>query len=128
MIRINLIANTAGILSLISSFAFACPIFARVNRKNTIDKKLVYSISYINLSVTICLSLIHGLLTTQIADIDYADIHTYWIYAGGLFAFNLFVFIAIAFSELKRNLKLLDYFSYAILLLLILHVGQKIAF
>lgn len=128
MIETNLIANTAGILSLISSVTVVYPTFTRVYQKNISYRKFAYNIYYASLLLTICLGLIHGLLTTQITDIDYSDINTYWIYAGGLFVFNLFIFMAIAFPELKQNFRKLNYFNYAVLLLLIFHVWQKIVF
>ena len=128
MIRINLIANITGILSLLSSFAIICPTFIHLFQNNVSHKKLFSKISYVSLLITICFGLIHGLLATQLANIDYFNIHTYWIYAGGLLVFNLFVLIAIAFPELKHNLKKFDYLNYAVLLLLIFHVGQKIMY
>lgn len=124
----NLIANTAGILSLISSLAVVHPIFFRTSQKNISYRKLIANISYTGLMLTICLGLVHGLLTTQMANISYSDINTYWIYAGGLFVFNLFIFMAIAFPELKHNFQKFNCFNYAILVLLVIHVGQKIVF
>lgn len=124
----NLIANIAGTLSLLSSFAAICPTFLNLFQKNVSHRKLFCKISYVSLLITICLGLIHGLLATQLANIDYYNIHTYWIYAGGLLVFNLFVLIAIAFPELKRNLNKFDYLNYAVLLLLVFHVGQKIVY
>lgn len=126
MIETNLIATTTGILSFLSSFSVICLTLIYISQKNVNCKKLVFNIYHIGLLLTIFLGLIHGLLTTQITNIDYYKIDTYWIYAGGLFVFNLFIFIAIAFPELKHNLKKLNYFNYVVLLLLIFHVGQKI--
>lgn len=128
MIETNFIASTVGILSLISSLTVIYPACIHLSQKNISYRKLIHNISYISLLLTICLGLIHGLLTTQIANIDYSNLNTYWIYASGLFVFNLFIFIAIAFPELKHNFKRLNYFNYALLLLLIFHVGQKIMF
>ena len=129
MIGTSSIANTAGIMSLLCSFGVVYPTFVHLtSQKNINYRQLVSNISYVGLILSICLGLIHGLLTTQINNIDYSDINTYWLYAGGLFAFDLLIFLAIAFSELKRNLEKFNYFNYALLLLLIFHVGQKIIF
>ena len=128
MIGTNSIANIAGVSSLLSSFAVIYPTFIHLFQNNISHRKLFSKIYYVSLLITICLGLIHGLLATQLTNIDYFNIYTYWIYAGGLLVFNLFVLIAIAFPELKHNLKKFDYLNYAVLLLLIFHVGQKIMY
>lgn len=126
MIGTNLIANAAGILSLLSSCVVVSPTLTRLFQKDISYKKEVFNICYVSLLMTICLGLIHGLLTTQIANIDFSNIGTYWMYGGGLFVFNLFIFLAIAFAELKQDREKLNYLNYAALLLLTFHIGQKI--
>lgn len=126
MIETNSIANTLGILSLLSSFVVVKPTFSSFFNKNAHSKKIFLYSSYLSLLLTICLGLIHGLLMTQITNIDFYSLSTYWMYIGGLFVFNLLIFMAIAFQDLKQNLQKLNYFNYAVLVLLVLHLGQKI--
>jgi len=128
MINSNSIANTAGILSLLSSIAMFSPTLIDLFRVNFNRQRLAANISRFSLLLTISFGLAHGLLTTQNVNIDFYSIDTYWIYAGGVFVFNLFVFFAFTFSELKRDSTKLNYISYAALLLLICHVGQTIVF
>ena len=78
--------------------------------------------------LTISLGLIHGLLMTQRADIDFYNLNTYWLYAEGVFVYNLFVFCIFAFSQLKSELKKLNYFSYAALFSILCHPVPKIIF
>ena len=125
MFQPNLIANTVGIFSLIGAIAVVYPTanytFLGASRQN----RRCFKISYFSLLITICLGLIHGLLMTQSTGIDFYNLNTYWAYAVGLFAFNLLIFLALTFSELKRDLSKLNCFNYAVLFLLLLHIGQK---
>ena len=126
MIALNLTANTLGILSLISSIvAFSPCLVSLFGKRHSYQRKLLQT-ARVGLIITVCLGLIHGLLTTQIDSIDFYNINTYWIYAAGLFAYNLIAFLAFTFAELKSDYKKLNYLSYSALLLLIFHVGQKI--
>ena len=126
MINLNLVANTLGILSLMSSIIAFSPSLLRLDKKTHIQKKYLLKLAHRGLLVTICLGLIHGLLTTQREKIDFYNLNTYWIYAEGLFSFNLLVFLAFTFTEFKSDLKKLSYFSYGALFLLIFHIGQQI--
>ena len=128
MVNPNLIANTAGILSLVSSTAVLSPTFFNLFQRNLNRKQLILDISRFSLLLSISLGLIHGLLMTQTTNINFYNFNTYWIYGGGLFVFNFFVFFAFTFSELKRDFKKFNYFNCALLLLLLCHVGQKIIF
>ena len=65
---------------------------------------------------------------TQGGNVDFYDLNTYWVYLGGVFLFNLVVFLAFSFSQLKSDIKRLNYFNYAILFLLVCHIGQKLMF
>ena len=126
MLQPNLIANTIGIFSLLGAIAVVYPTATHTLKKANRQNKISFRTSYFSLLITICLGLIHGLLTTQITNIDFYNLGTYWVYAVGLFAINLLIFLALTFSELKRDLQKLNYFNYAVLSLLLLHVGQKI--
>ena len=128
MMNLTFIANTIGILSLITAIASIYPSLVNILKTNTKREQLKSNIYQLGLLSTISLGLIHGLLMTQRTNIDFYNLNTYWIYAGGVFLFNLFVFLAFAFPQLKTDLKKLNFFNYAILLLLVCHVGQRIIF
>lgn len=121
-------ANTLGILSLITAIAFVYPSLVDIFKVNIKHQQLTKSFFQWVLLLTISLGLIHGLLMTQQANIDFYDLNTYWIYAGGIFLFNLLVFLAFTFPQLKLEPRKVNYFNYAILFLLVCHVGQKIMF
>ncbi|MCC0176935.1 hypothetical protein I4641_08075 [Waterburya agarophytonicola K14] len=129
MLNPNSIAHTVGVLSLVTSLTILFPTLVNTFKITTSNSnRLTLKISHLGILLTICLGLIHGLLITQNTNIDFYKINTYWIYGGGLFVFNLLIFLAFTFSELKRDLKKLNYFNYAVLLLLVCHVGTKIIF
>ncbi|WP_052055488.1 hypothetical protein [Myxosarcina sp. GI1] len=123
-IDINLLAQSLGTLSLIGSgFAFFPAI---ANNIEFIQKRKStwWQISRIALIITVFLGLVHGLLMTQKADIDFYNLNTYWVYAEGLLVFNLLIFLAFIFSEIKYNFKKLVYLTYAALFLLGCHIWQ----
>lgn len=122
------VANTVGILSFIALITVIYPSFINIFKKKSDRQILAFKISKIGLLSTISLGLIHGLLMTQGNDIDFYNLNTYWIYAEGVFLFNLVVFLAFAFPQIRSDIKKLNYFNYAVLLLLVCHVGQKIIF
>ena len=126
MIDINLTANTLGILSLATSSLAFSPTIINLLKFTDNHYKFILQVARLSIMVTICLGLIHGLLMTQRANIDFYNINTYWVYAGGLFAFNLFVFLGFAFAEFKSDIKKLNYLNYAVIFLLACHVWQKI--
>lgn len=126
MININLIAHTLGILSLVSSMIAFYPSLIGLCKKTYRQKRALLRFAHLGLMLTVCLGLIHGLLMTQNTNIDFYSINTYWAYGVGLFTFNIIVFIAFTFSELKSNFKKLNYFSYGAMLLLVFHIGQLI--
>ena len=126
--NIHLIANTSGFFSLLAVVIAVSPIFINLLRSPFKLKRSILQIAHLGLMFAICLGLIHGLLMTQLENIDFYDITTYWIYAVGLFAFNLLILIAFMFAELKSNLKKFNYLSYGLLLLIACHIGQQIAF
>ena len=128
MINTNLIANVLGILSLTSSLIAFSPSLNSLFKNTYRHKRELLRLAHSSLMLTVCLGLIHGLLMTQEANLDFSNMNTYWVYGIGLFAFNIMVFMAFSFSELKSNFKQLNYFSYGALLLLLLHVGQRIMF
>ncbi|MGV2831295.1 hypothetical protein [Myxosarcina sp. GI1(2024)] len=125
--NVNLLANSLGVLSLIGSSIVFYPAIASTVRLLPNYKILCWQTARLALMVTIFLGLVHGLLMTQKEDIDFNELNTYWVYAEGLLAFNLLIFLAFTFSELKRDLKKLIYFTYAGLFLLGCHVWQQIA-
>ena len=122
------VANTVGILSFIALITVIYPSFINIFKKKSDRQILALKISKIGLLSTISLGLIHGLLMTQGNDIDFYNLNTYWIYAEGVFLFNLVIFLAFAFPQIRSDIKKLNYFNYAVLLLLVCHVGQKIIF
>lgn len=126
MFHLNFVANTLGILSLIASIAVVFPTVINIFKITFARKRLTLQISYLGLLLAITLGLIHGLLMTQRIDINFYNLETYWEYAVGLFVFNLFVFLAFVFPQLKSDIKKLNYLNYAVLLLLTCHIGQKI--
>ena len=128
MINLNFTANTIGILSLITAIAFVDSSLADIFKVDIRHQQLKTFLSRWALLSTISLGLIHGLLMTQRNNIDFYNLNTYWMYAGGVFLFNLFVFLGFTFPQLKTDQKKRNYFNYAILFLLVCHVGQKIIF
>jgi len=127
MININFIANFFGAFSL---FTFAIAILPSLIKLLKIkeSRRAILQTSRYGLLGTVCLGLIHGLLMTQQDNIDFYSLNTYWVYAVGLFAFNIIVFFAFTYTELKSDSRKLDCLSYGALLLLAVHVGQQIAF
>ena len=126
MFNLNLIANILGFLSLMSAAVAFSPCIISTVKKRLKHQRSLLKIARIGLIITVGLALVHGLLTTQLESIDFYNLHTYWVYAVGLFSFNLIVFLTFTFTELKADNKKLNYFSYGALLLLIFHVGQQI--
>ena len=123
-----LIGNAFGILSLITAIAIVYLSLINIFKSDFKYQRSILNISQFGILLTVCLGLIHGLLMTQKSDIDFYSFNTYWVYAGGLFLFNLVVFLAFTFSQIKSDIKKLNYFNAAVLLLLACHVGQKIIF
>ncbi len=124
----SFLANIIGVLSLIALIAVIYPSLVDVFKINLKYKQEILKISQIGLLLTTTLGLIHGLLMTQGGNVDFYDLNTYWVYLGGVFLFNLVVFLAFSFSQLKSDIKRLNYFNYAILFLLVCHIGQKLMF
>ncbi len=122
------LANIVGLLSVVAIIASTYPTLLNLFSKNIKYKKLILKFSQIGLLFTISLGLIHGLLATQNAGIDFYNLNTYWIYAGGVFLFNLVIFLAFTFPQIKSDINKLNYFNYALLLLLVCHIGQTIIF
>ena len=126
MISSNVIANILGVLSLISISTIILPTLKGLIGQNKYQILLNSKIAYLGVLITLCLGLMHGLIATQSITIDYYNLNSYWIYIAGLFIFNLVIFILFNFQELKSNGQKLRYINYALLLLLVCHVGQKI--
>ena len=123
--NLNWIANCFGILSLLGfTLAFYPALTNILNYKFT--KRVILTVSHWGLIITIFCSLIHGLLMTQKENIDFYDLKTYWIYAEGLLTFNLLIFLAFNFTEIKLNLKRFIYFTYALLFLLGCHLWGSV--
>ena len=123
MMNLNLAANTTGILALFSLAIALSPSLVNIY-KSFKPKRILRQIAYYGLLSALCLGLIHGLLMTQQDQLDFYNLNTYWVYAGGLFTFNLLAFITFTYTELKADLRKLGYFSGAALLLTVFHVGQ----
>jgi len=124
----NFLANVVGILSFIALIAVIYPSLIDLFKINIKYKQEILKISQLGLLATISLGLMHGLLMTQGENIDFYDLNTYWVYLGGVFLFNLVVFLAFSFSQLKSDIKRLNYFNCAVLFLLVCHIGQKLIF
>lgn len=124
----SFLANLIGILSFIALLAVIYPSLIDLFKIDIKYKKGILKISQIGLLVTTSLGLMHGLLMTQGGNIDFYDLSTYWVYLGGVFLFNLVLFLTFSFSQLKSDVKKLNYFNYAILFLFVCHIGQKLIF
>ena len=125
--NLNLTASILGILSLMASLIAISPTLINLFKFSWKNQRAIWQIARIGLLATICLGLIHGLLMTQQEEaINFYKMKTYWVYAGGLFAFNLFAFWAFMFAELKSDTKRLNYLTYGALFLLVCHIGQQI--
>jgi len=124
MNNLNYIANTFGVFSL---FAFAIAIFPSLTnflkRHNRWTRTILQAARY-GLLIAVSFGLAHGLLMTQQDNLNFYDLNTYWIFAGGLFAFNLLAFLAFMSVELKSDWRKLNYLNYAALLLVAIHIGQ----
>ena len=126
MLDLNLTANILGILSLLSATIAFLPCLIGAIKNKTKQQKILLKTAKIGLIITVGLALTHGLLMTQLDNLDFYSISTYWAYAVGLFAFNVLIFLTFNYSELKCDRQKLNYFSYGALFLLIFHVGQQI--
>lgn len=124
--NLSFTANTLGIVSLIASLIAISPTLINLFKCSIRNKKVIYKIARIGLMATVCFGLTHGLLMTQQDNINFYDLNTYWVYAGGLFTFNLFAFWAFMSAELKSDTKKLNYLSYGALFLLACHLGQQL--
>ncbi|MEL6495391.1 MAG: hypothetical protein AAFQ41_09745 [Cyanobacteria bacterium J06623_7] len=126
--NISFFANILGACSL-GAFAIAVlPTLGSIFKSLSRRRRQIRQIARYSLLICVCLGLSHGLLMTQQHNIDFYDLGTYWTYAVGLFAFNLLVFIAFMYGELKSDGHKLDYFCYGALTLLVCHVGQQFVF
>ena len=118
----NLIANWLGILSVLGfALAFSPTLTNILNYKHN-NNRVIFKAAYWGLIIAIFFGLSHGLLMTQKDNINFYDSKTYWIYAEGLFTFNLLIFLAFSFNEIKLNLKKFSYFTCALLFLLGCHL------
>jgi len=126
MMNLNLAANTTGIFALFSLAIALSPSLINIYKTSFKPKKILLQMARYGLLSSLCLGLIHGLLMTQQEHLNFYDMNTYWVYAGGLFTFNLLAFIAFTYTELKADLRKLSYFSCAVLFLLVCHVGQHL--
>lgn len=124
----NFAANTMGMLALCTLAIAISPSLINICKTAFKPSRALLQAAHYGLLSTLCLGLIHGLLMTQQDRLNFYDINTYWVYAGGLFTFNLVAFIAFTYTELRVNLRQLGYFSYAALFLLVCHLGQHLAF
>ena len=118
-----LVASSSGILAFIASLIAFSPVIINII-KLSFNKKSVIKIARIGSTIAIFFGLIHGLIETQKQEINFYDLETYWIYAEGLFTFNLLVFLSFSLSELTINIKKITYFTYAGLLFVFCHVWQ----
>ena len=120
--NLNWIANCLGILSLLGfALAFSPALINILNYKYNNNRAIVTSARW-GLMIAIFSGLSHGLIMTQKENLNFYDLKTYWIYAEGLLTFNLLIFLAFGFTEIKLNLKRFSYFTYALLFLLGCHL------
>lgn len=126
MLNINLTANFIGILALLASAIAIAP--GALGRSNILmqSRRVVMKIAYYGLLCAVCLGLVHGLLMTQRDNVDFYQINTYWVYAGGLSAFNMLAFLTFMYAELKSHSAWLNYLRGGALLLLIFHIEQHL--
>ena len=124
--NLNWIANCLGILSLLGfSLAFSPGIANILNYKYNNNRTIITAV-YWGLIIAIFFGLSHGLLMTQKENINFYDLKTYWTYAQGLLTFNLLIFFAFSFTEIKLNPKKNIYFTYALLFLVACHLWKPI--
>ena len=128
MINNDFFANTFGIMALGFGMTAFSPAFFKLTKQYLINKSLIIQVANISIFLSVFCGLIHGLIMTQKAEIDFYNIQTYWVYGAGLFTLNLLIFLALGFKELSRDLKKLNYFTYAGLFLLICHLGKYLSF
>ena len=119
-------ANTLGICSL-GAFAIAIsPTLSFLLKFSARHRQQLLRVARYGLLAAVCFGLSHGLLMTQQDNINFYNLSTYWTYAVGLFAFNLLVFLAFMYGELKSDVRKLNYFCGGALVLITCHVGQII--
>lgn len=128
MINPNYPANIFGVFALIALAIAIIPALIGLFKAPHHSQRLSLQIGRYSLLGAVSLGLAHGLLMTQRENLDFYNLNLYWVYAGGLFAFNLLVFLAFMYPELRADSKKLSYFSCAALLLLCVHIGQQIIF
>ncbi len=124
--NLNWIANCLGILSLLGFTLVFFPAIANILNYKHNNNKAILRVANWGLIVGIFFGLSHGLLMTQIENIDFYDLKTYWSYAEGLLTFNLLTFCAFNFTKITLNLKRFIYFTYALLFLLGCHLWEPI--
>lgn len=126
--NLNFTANILGVFSLLAFTVAISPTLMNFLKLLPKPTRIIFNTAHYALLVTVCLGLIHGLLMTQQDNINFYELNTYWVYAAGLFTFNILAFLAFMYTEFKADLKKLNYLSYGALLLLAFHVGQQIIF
>ena len=124
--NLNLTANFLGILSLLAVAIAMSPILINLFKLPVMCQRSLWQAARFGLMFAVCVGLVHGLLMTQQENIDFYNLDTYWIYAVGLFTFNLLAMIALMYGELKLEPKKLNYLSCGALLLLAFHLGQRL--
>ena len=124
--NLNWIANCLGILSLLGLSLAFFPAIANILNYKYNNNRAIITAAYWGLIIAIFFGLSHGLLMTQKENINFYDLKTYWTYAQGLLTFNLLIFLAFSFAEIKSNLKKFVYFTYALLFLLGCHLWEPI--
>lgn len=121
MFSTNFIGNTFGIMALISCLIAFLPTIGSLSQKFLSNKRAILNLANIGLLFSIFCGLVHGLIMTKTAEIDFYNLKTYWVYGAGLFTLNLFIFLALEFKQMKFDFKQLNYFTYAGLFLIACH-------
>ena len=118
-------ANFLGVLSLLGCVMVFFPVIAKMFI-HSLNKRILFKVSRWGLIIAAFSGLSHGLIMTQEDNINFYDLKTYWTYAEGLLTFNLLMFFAISFSEIKLDRQKFLYFVYALLFLVGNHLSETV--
>ena len=117
------IASCWGILSLLGCTLAFSPAIANMFNYLPDNNRLLFKISHWGLILAVFSGLSHGLLMTQKNNINFYDLRTYWVYGEGVLTFNLLIFLAFSFGEIKLDRQKFLYLVYALLFLVGCHLS-----
>ncbi|MEH2334346.1 ferric reductase-like transmembrane domain-containing protein [Nostoc sp.] len=127
--------NILGFLSLASYIFTLIPTIIRIifpqTKETGIPQWLLKRRRLIGI-IAFFLALGHGFLMVQKRNFDFLDIKTFWIYIQGISTFIIFTLLSItsnnwSVKKLKKNWKQLHKLTYVAMVLLILHIWDKMS-